>query len=351
MPKKALRILLLISLSILMLISLPTVLAIQYEDFTTYVEVDPLETIDVTSSRITVDDLSRDESAWVMKDKGVDWIESDEDFEHWITVKEITHANDEGFFIFWAVWNDVPAIDKNLKECIDGNFEGLVCSCFYDTDTWKLFYRIAEYRDGVADYQQWNGASENTVYYIIIDRIGTTVRMRIYSDSDRETLAATLTVTVTAETYRYLFATQTYNDGKSTKTIDAYCENLDLREVVITFYLTTGGQFWIDNISQTNGTETKYYRDSIISLMAVIKNSSYRWWNFTFFYDNETTNAYLENPYNYVISADADIWCYYGWITAENGEIEYQYFYGVFIIPIALGLLGLALTLKRHSTF
>ena len=55
-----------------------------YEDFTAFTEVDPNSRFVATASRITFTGLQRDETAYVYKDKGVDFF--DGDFEHQFNV-------------------------------------------------------------------------------------------------------------------------------------------------------------------------------------------------------------------------------------------------------------------------
>ena len=81
------------------------------ENFTTFIETDPNSRIAVTSSKVTWTSLSRNEDAYVYKDKGEDYF--DGDFSHLITVK-MTAGVKDGRVYLWGLTNeidDMKAID------------------------------------------------------------------------------------------------------------------------------------------------------------------------------------------------------------------------------------------------
>ncbi len=77
------------------------------ENFTTYTEVDPNSRITKTSTKVTWAALDRNETAYVYKDKGVDFF--DGDFTHLLTVYMTTLVN--GSYVYaWALTNDLNSI-------------------------------------------------------------------------------------------------------------------------------------------------------------------------------------------------------------------------------------------------
>ena len=112
-----------------------------------------------------------------------------------------------------GVTNTFPAIDY------DNWSNGIALSL--DTSPARL--RLHE-RGGSTDVYN---ISISTVYYIILDRIGTTFRARIYSDIARTTLLDTLTIEVAATAYRYFYVTSN-KVGLSSDYFTGYTENVDI---------------------------------------------------------------------------------------------------------------------------
>lgn len=64
--------------------------------------------------------------------------------------------------------------------------------------------------------------------YIELERSGTTLTAKIYSDNQFSTLLDTLTVTTTTTTHRYLYAGISYNSGVSGTTFSGEIKSLDI---------------------------------------------------------------------------------------------------------------------------
>lgn len=84
--------------------------------------------------------------------------------------------------------------------------------------------------DSQTDQASYQGAgvAAGTAFYIDLQRSGTTLTLKIYSDSGYTSqVGSTLTLTVTAHTYRYVYAAAKYMSG-SGATLSGSLQNLDM---------------------------------------------------------------------------------------------------------------------------
>ena len=173
------------------------------EDLTTYTEVDPNSRFGVTADTIMITDLQRDEDAYVYDDKGANAIDQ---FEHQVEVN-LTSADDNGTIFGWAISNvveDGRYWQSNSSQAVDVRLQKVAGT-----------YRIGFYDADVGSYDYTESVSVGTTYYLTIDRqADTTIRCRIYGDSDRTSLVDTLTITcASGRKWRYLFAVNSYNSN------------------------------------------------------------------------------------------------------------------------------------------
>lgn len=199
------------------------------EDLTTYTETDPNSRITVTSARSSWASLTKNEDAFVYKDKGVAHFSGD--YEHLVTAY-LDACDLNSLVLCWALTNlvdDLRGIDDGggdehcvgLRSPSSGNYEV------------KLYELYSGSLAGDAYV-----CSLDTAYYLKIKRDeGTgangTLYCYIYSDSARTNLLDTLTLALNEkEDFRYIYVTQTYVDGAEDAQT-AYSENLDLQEVGI----------------------------------------------------------------------------------------------------------------------
>ena len=92
-------------------------------------------------------------------------------------------------------------------------------------------------------------------------------------------------------------------DGSDTK-----CAKLEIEywfPCYVTFNFSVGGQFRVNNLTIANSTTTVYDNGTVLELVAVVKNSSYVFQNFTW-----DSNNNLENPYNFTV-INSTLWCYF----------------------------------------
>lgn len=196
-----------------------------YENFLDgYVEVDPNSHISRTSSRATVSGLSRDEHAYVYKNKGVGHFSGD--FEHFIDVQLSTGSIAYSQFVFWALWNALGSVDEVQSG------RGLVVFFFLSGSDPRIYLR--EWYDGTPYNDSTVGLlSLNIPYYLTIKRTGSTFECKIYSDSDRTVLVDTLTLTLhSVESFRYIYPVQGLDDNNPTVVAYGFCENMELQDYV-----------------------------------------------------------------------------------------------------------------------
>ncbi len=203
------------------------------EDLTTYtISPDPLVYTTVTTDRSSVALLPRSVDELVYSDKGANHF--DGDYEHLLDVLADA-LEGTGICFAWALTNLVDDA-KGIRDA-SGDYNGLF---FLSDDIY-----IEECNNGSLTYDSYN-SSLDTTYYLKIKRdegVGTygTLYCYVYSDAERTTLLDTLTVTLTEkQDFRYVYVTQSFNDGYADHKITVYCENLDLKEVTAKTSSDTG---------------------------------------------------------------------------------------------------------------
>jgi hypothetical protein len=188
------------------------------EDFTTHTKSDPQGTISVTSSTITFTNLTRNATAYVASDKGVNHFSGN--FEHLVRIKKTAHQNYSDAYL-WALANALQHFYRTT------NYLALPSS---ENGT-----AIKE-NDGTSSYAvSLYAISLGTTYYVRISRdesVGTygTLYAYIYSDSSMTTLLDEASLLLHAkQDFRYVYGLGCLNTGES-----YYCSgevsNLDLQE-------------------------------------------------------------------------------------------------------------------------
>jgi hypothetical protein len=196
------------------------------EDLTTYTEVDPNSKITVTAPKSAWAALPRNADAYVYKDKGAAHFGGN--FEHLIDIN-VSSAQQDGFVVCWTLANLV-----NDWKGIDDAGGDLLSVAPYSSSTTQIAIYLYEMVAGTFYYDA-TAALANGTYYLKIKRdesVGTygTLYCYIYSNTARTTLLDTLVLTLhEKEDFRYLYATQSYNDN-TTYQQTGYSQNLDLQE-------------------------------------------------------------------------------------------------------------------------
>ncbi len=190
------------------------------EDFTTYTEVDPAGDITVTATRCDVVTMEAGVEAYVRKDKGAAFFG---EFEHRVTA----HIGTGDPYGMWCPWG------------LSNGSSTYVAMGAADEGVMAFLYRtsLGEYKIYLVDFTNDNAeawlAAANTTYYLTIERSGTTLTCKIYSDSARANLLNMLSIVCGADTYRYIFAVASWDRDAFTDALSGYVENLDLEPSIV----------------------------------------------------------------------------------------------------------------------
>lgn len=88
-------------------------------------------------------------------------------------------------------------------------------------------------------------------------------------------------------------------------------------KVYVTFQLNTGGLFYVNGTSKTNGTETEYDNLTVLLLVGAPSNSNYTFTSF-----NYTSGYNFTNSLELIIGQNETIWCYFGNCSGSGGYTE-----------------------------
>lgn len=259
------------------------------EDFTTYTEVDPNSHIGLVGTNHVDFVAYRNEDAYLYKDKGENHFG---DFTHDVDVLCDGRSGVNPISPVWALTNDVNDL-KGIKDA--GNTA--IAVQFYRKSDGTLVLRLREIYNN-ANYNDDYTVSYDTWYYLTIEKSGTSLTCKIYSDSNRTNLLDTLSLTLHGDwQFRYIFAAITNNTG-STDNFVLDIENLDLNEEGAATYTKTwqtdilfkklditktmiadvafkkldlAKSFLIDFALQKQGIQTQKQVDTLLKKLAILK--------------------------------------------------------------------------------
>ena len=204
------------------------------ENFGGWAETDPNSRVAVTSSRVTWTDLTRDEDAYVYKDKGADYFSGN--FEIQFTHKSIDGATDSSVVSIWAVANTVD----DLIGIDTANGSALAVYVGNAVGSTKIDFGMEELDSGTAYYSSTYRGDYGTNYYITVKRneaVGAygTLYCYIYSDSARTNLLSTLSRSLhsSRKDFRYIYALQSWDTGEAVITHSGYNEDVEIVSVTV----------------------------------------------------------------------------------------------------------------------
>jgi len=187
-----------------------------YEDFTTYTEVDPNNHITIGPATHVEAKTYQNETAYLYKDKGANHFA---DFTHYVDVQFLDESG-LGWTYPWALMNTI----ENIKACKDNHHNAIYLRLYGYT-----YLELMESYNGT-EYYQYCYIDMNTWYYLTIQKNGTSLTCKIYTDSARTNLLTTLSLTLhNNDNYEFVFVANTYNQG-SASWGRSYTDNLDLCE-------------------------------------------------------------------------------------------------------------------------
>ena len=306
-----------------------------FEDLTAYTEFDVNNVWEQTVTRNTATNLRRDDVSYLYDDKGVDYFG---DFEHLIDF-QIIDEEDNCVLGIWLVSNEYGS----AEDIVDGFLLWYHEASGNPYEDPRLF--LSKKVDGVWTHDLYEMVSYNTHLYLTIERSGTTLTCKIYSDSDRTDLLDTLTLMgVVTTTWRYIEAGYSWEtaNGLGEKLVSGYVQNLDLQVVVeytVTFYYGYGGVFRVNGTTVTNGSSNVYNSSDVLELSGLPHNSS-----FVFKCFNWSSSFNGSNPYNLTVLSNLTVWCMFKPYRVTIGLL----FSTVFIVVACIVALGLLVGVKKR---
>jgi cysteine-rich repeat protein len=123
----------------------------------------------------------------------------------------------------WSMSSSAYSDIKAQEDATDGIFLNVECANSTGSNTWRLTTV-----DSGSSNDTFSDQPPNITRHIEIERSGTTLTAKFYSDSLFTTLLDTLTVTTTSTTHEYLTIGASYNDSNSGTSISGIISRLDI---------------------------------------------------------------------------------------------------------------------------
>ena len=179
------------------------------EDFRTWTEVDSAGDITRTAPSVSWDTMRRDADSWVVKDYKAGFFG---DFEIQFTLQfsniEAGNISSRDICVIGALSNTVGNFADMFLDDV------LLILPLQNGSTDDVFdFKCRQFTGGVQDWQAIDTTDRGLVpYYLTWKRVGATVTLQIYSDSDRLILLDTITENAADQTaYRYIVVLASYN--------------------------------------------------------------------------------------------------------------------------------------------
>jgi hypothetical protein len=239
------------------------------ENFSSYIETDAGSALTVAASRVTAAAFeTRNDNGSVQVDLGAGHLAGD--FRHLITIY-LHSASGVATLAYWLASNaagDFRAAD------VDGAYHALYA--YSSARTLAL-----ETTGGTNDTMSM---SLDTPYYCVLERSGNTLSCKVYTDAARTVLIKTLSITVTATSFRYIAVMAGYNDSVGTgNDASGYSENLDLLEAAAPASVDPNVRQFIPLVEMEfddatrlfamDGSETpaKFYEKRVLSIGSIVR--------------------------------------------------------------------------------
>lgn len=207
-----------------------------YEKFLTYTETDPASYTSVHTNYVNFTGVPRNASVNTSFDFGASHFG---DFTHRFKVRvDACNDNGTGGAARGGVWNMSSASRADFS-AMETNDDGanLYLKCFSSSSSYTWF--LDGYNSSTED--TWADVIPVLVRYIEVQRAGSTLTAKIYSDANYTTLLHTLSINSGATAYRYFYPIMSYNDGTTGTSISGRVENYDLTYTTAPVTPTTYG--------------------------------------------------------------------------------------------------------------
>lgn len=185
-----------------------------YENFTTYTEVDEGSDITVTATKVAWDNLENDETSYVYKDFSVGNFGN---FSHDIEL-QLTSSSADSKVCGWVLSNHIAEYDEHY----DNSWEALMIVMVSPGGNYRFYLR-----NNGNSVQNYVSVSANTLYYCTVTRASNTIYLYVYDDSDRTNLIGSTSIGCTVETFRYLYACMSTDEGWAFETNIGFSQNFD----------------------------------------------------------------------------------------------------------------------------
>lgn len=199
------------------------------ENYDDHTEVDENGDILVIPSKITVDTMRRDAQSYVYRDMGAGHFSGD--FEHWVDMKWTAHSGMDSGYSVWQLSNSIGTTE-GIKSAGGDLLAVFLWWQGADLDHKRLL--LKEVLDGTnyPSTPQFYIISKNVMYYLIINRSGSSLTCRIYADSARTSLLETLSIDTlqSVEAYRYLYGLANRGVESGAEQCSGYVEYLNIYE-------------------------------------------------------------------------------------------------------------------------
>lgn len=184
----------------------------EYEDYTTYTEVDEDSDITISENQIDVSSIRRDANSYVIKDYGEDFFTGDFEYMFDFYVDWGFTDCEGGFF---TLANDVGAYDT-----ISGN--DFITVFMYKTSANYIFVR-ERYSGSTNQANTGYSFADDTWWYCNVSRTSNVFRVDVYYDSDRTSLRSYCQITLNnVDDYRYVYVMHGSSSGWKPDTTCSY---------------------------------------------------------------------------------------------------------------------------------
>ena len=205
------------------------------EDFTTYTEVEPVGTtlVQVSATKVTWEDVDRDTDAYQYRDEGAAATIFDGDFTHRFET-EATYTTDVfGVAGAWGLSTDLD----DMNNITDGIF----FEHRYDATNNKWEFKLRLWVDGASSQVATVTAAitQATPYFVTITRdddagdnstglITAVIRLTSHTAAVHDTISVSAPAGEQHD-YRYIYVTQSLNDGNAARNHDGYTATLEIK--------------------------------------------------------------------------------------------------------------------------
>jgi hypothetical protein len=201
-----------------------------YEDLTNFIEIDTENDLTVTQFEVAFDTMRRDSTSLLYKDFGIDNF-TDFHIEYEIEITDSENIVESANFCPLALSNIAAA---TYQDIIEDN-EGITCQV---QNNGSLQFGLKDQKTDNSDTYQTITGETIPLTFFTLARTGTTVTLKMYSDSERTILVDTMTIPDAVDNYRYLYMPTARDIGTGSEIMTGKLQNLSKQPFTIFQNLT-----------------------------------------------------------------------------------------------------------------